>query len=80
MDELKMLITKIPYKGIDDKNVYTKKALANNTYSNGFWSSSPSVSYDSHAWSVSFSSGSTNGYSKSYKYYVRCVRSKQKLR
>ncbi|MBL0707901.1 MAG: DUF1566 domain-containing protein [Sulfurimonas sp.] len=45
-----------------------------NIASSFYWSSSAIVSGSSSAWIVYFYSGHTNGYDKSDKYYVRCVR------
>ncbi|MBL0707905.1 MAG: DUF1566 domain-containing protein [Sulfurimonas sp.] len=45
-----------------------------NIASSYYWSSSADVSDSSSAWIVNFNSGYTSNYSKSGKYYVRCVR------
>ncbi len=39
-----------------------------------YWSSSIPPSHNEYAWFVSFQTGNVNNYSKSYSYYVRCVR------
>lgn len=41
---------------------------------NGFWSSTEYYNSQSNAWSVYLSSGITNGSTKSFNFYVRCVR------
>jgi len=76
IDELNTLVPKTSYKGIDNKDVYIKKPLINNTYSSSYWSSSVPVSYYNFAWYMNFNSGSTNGSNKSTKHYMRCVKNK----
>lgn len=39
-----------------------------------YWTSSTPPSHNQYAWFVSFHNGNVNNYSKSYPYYVRCVR------
>jgi len=39
-----------------------------------YWTSSTPPSHNEYAWFVSFYTGNVNNYSKSYSYYVRCVR------
>jgi hypothetical protein len=45
-----------------------------NTQSRLYWSSSPSASYSSNAWGVSFVDGNSSSYSKNYFNFVRLVR------
>ena len=52
---------------------YKAKGFASSFY----WSSTSSASSTSYAWSVYFHNGSQGYYSKSYDYYVRCVRAGQ---
>lgn len=62
---------------IDIKKAYP--AIKNgfkNVAADFYWSSSEYIYGDSDAWIVGFNSGRTDYYDKSYKYYVRCVRSK----
>jgi hypothetical protein len=53
------------------------KAGFSNTASSWYWSASPHVDNDSYAWIVRFHDGGTGYNSKTYKYYVRCVRGRQ---
>jgi hypothetical protein len=53
------------------------KAGFSNTASSWYWSASPDVGGDSVAWVVHFYGGYTYYDTKTYKYYVRCVRGRQ---
>ena len=54
-----------------------KKGFKYVSTSDYFWSSSVYVSNTKSAWIVGFESGLTDNYSKTDKYYVRCVRGRQ---
>ena len=51
--------------------------FVNYTTSRYYWSSTTYASNTGYAWGVGFHSGGTNGNSKSYSRYVRCVRAGQ---
>ena len=53
------------------------KRSFSNVSSSYYWSSSVDVSNSSLAWNVNFNLGDTTNYSKSFIYYVRCVRGRQ---
>ena len=52
-----------------------KEDIFKNTAPNHYWSSTSYISYLKSAWSVDFSSSTTDNYHKYRIFYVRCVRS-----
>ncbi len=53
------------------------KSSFKNVASKFYWLSAPYVSDSKYAWGVGFRDGDTGYDSKSYEYYVRCVRGRQ---
>ncbi|QOY52302.1 DUF1566 domain-containing protein [Candidatus Sulfurimonas baltica] len=65
-------------KSILDKNRKpTIKKEFKNTVSGSYWSSTTTASNTTGAWRVYFSYGGQSSFSKTYYYYVRCVRAGQ---
>ena len=56
------------------QKLYKNKNQLKNVASSGYWSSTTYASDSSHAWFVNFNNGYDYWYSKTYEYYVRCVR------
>ncbi len=52
------------------------KGFKNDTYG-AYWSSTPYKGYPKYAWGINFKSGYVGFVLKSYKAYVRCVRSEK---
>ncbi|MGK5092517.1 DUF1566 domain-containing protein [Deltaproteobacteria bacterium TL4] len=67
IDELKTLI-------YESKSPTIDLTYFPNTDSSGYWSSTTDASDASYAWGVGFSGGRVNGYNKTSRCYVRCVR------
>ena len=70
LNELKTILIKKKYNSL-----YIKEPLSKLKY-NVHWSSSEDLS---DAWAILFYYGGINRYSKTHKYYVRCVRGIQKI-
>jgi hypothetical protein len=70
INELQSILTK------SKKKNYTKKELANNTISNGYWSSSTHKKHIYDAEYINFFNGNILYNSKYYSFYIRCVRDK----
>jgi len=58
-------------------NPAIKTGFKNTATDDWYWSASPNVDGDSHAWIVRFRHGNTDDGTKSNKNYVRCVRGRQ---
>ncbi len=68
INELRSLVDRSKYNPAIDKIYFPD--ITPSVY----WSSSTPPSHNDYAWFVSFHTGNVNNYSKSYSYYVRCVR------
>jgi hypothetical protein len=55
-----------------------KPACKTDSFNAYYWSSTPCVSnMESHAWAVNFGFGQSDYFAKSFKFYVRAVRTQQ---